>query len=207
MLLIVLLLRSFLVEPFRIPSGSMKPTLLVGDFILVNKFTYGIRLPVVGTKIIDWSAPKRGDVMVFKYPVNPQEYFIKRVIGLPGDTIEYKNKTLYINGELIEKQLIDKKHIIDEYDEKFMVNHWREQLPGLDHEVYERLSTGRDVIGVKVPLNHYFMMGDNRDDSDDSRIWGFVPESDIVGQAFAIWLSWDGQETRVRWGRMGTAIH
>jgi len=205
-LLVVFLLRAFVVEPFRIPSGSMKPTLLVGDFILVNKFTYGIRLPVINKKIITYNEPERGDVMVFRYPVNPNDNFIKRVIGVPGDRITYRDKILSVNDSVVHKSLVDKETVINDDGQSVTVKHWLESLPGKTHAIYERLTPGLDAVGIVVPEGHYFMMGDNRDDSDDSRVWGFVPEDHIVGKAFGIWMSWDGIKDRLRFDRMGTGV-
>lgn len=195
LLAIVFALRSFLIEPFQIPSESMVPTLEVGDFIAVNKFAYGIRLPVIQLKIIDIGQPKRGDVVVF-FPPHEERYFIKRLIGLPGDTVRYSNNVLYINGKEVEQELIG-------YDEEersgacwssFAL--YRETLGGDDHiarKCVEPTPLGREGSWT-VPEGHYFMMGDNRDNSLDSRAWSdpFVPDRNIVGKAFAIWMHWDG---------------
>lgn len=194
----VLVLRSFLVEPFQIPSGSMRPTLEVGDFILVNKFAYGIRLPVVDTKIIEVSDPQRGDVMVFRYPVDPAVNYIKRVVGLPGDHIHYsRDKRLYINGDLVSETLLG-----DEPGSLGSARLYRERLGEVEHMVRKEMRRYRIMPGREwvVPDGHYFMVGDNRDNSNDSRFWsdpsvaaelqGMVPDSYIVGKAFAIWLSW-----------------
>ena len=205
-LLFVFLLRSFVIEPFRIPSGSMKPSLLVGDFILVNKYTYGIRLPVWNKKVYPINEPQHGDVMVFRYPVYPNDHFIKRVIGLPGDRITYHDQTLYVNDQEIKKELIDTETILDDDGKKVSIRRYLEHLETMTHDVYERLDKGRDVINIVVPPKHYFMMGDNRDDSDDSRVWGFVPEENIVGKAFWVWMSWDGADTRIRFERLGKTI-
>ena len=184
-LFIVFVLRSFIVEPFQIPSPSMVPTLLVGDYILVNKFTYGIRLPVIRTKVLDVNEPQRGDVMVFFPPHMNDTYFIKRVIGLPGDTVSYRDKQLYVNGEKLTRAPaddpgLDKRYLIEE-----------ELIGGNQHLMQlDRLRPGGDFSEVVKP-GHYFMMGDNRDNSSDSRFWGQVPERDIVGKAFAIWMQWD----------------
>lgn len=179
-LLVVLLLRSFLIEPFQIPSGSMLPTLKVGDFILVNKFAYGLRLPVLRTQILNTGKdPVTGDIMVFKYPKNPKINYIKRVIGVPGDEIVYSSKKLTINGiELDYRHLAETSHL----------NLAEEQLGDVNHRIQfdsrRLLRSGQ----WRVPEGHYFVMGDNRDNSLDSRSWGFVPESHIVGEAFAIWM-------------------
>ncbi|MGO2242544.1 MAG: signal peptidase I [Halomonas sp.] len=187
-LLIVLVVRSFIVEPFQIPSGSMRPTLEVGDFILVNKFAYGLRLPVVNTRFIDVDDPERGDVMVFRFPDEPSVNFIKRVVGLPGDRIRYEGKQLYINDEPIAKELAEEGP--EASPEQLLL---AETLGGADHFVYNNpRDPGPQMREVEVPAGHYFMMGDNRDHSNDSRYWGFVPEENIVGRAFAVWMHWDG---------------
>ncbi len=187
-LLVVLLLRSFLVEPFQIPSGSMRPTLEVGDFILVNKFTYGLRLPVINTEVVDFGEPERGDVMVFRFPQEPSVNFIKRVIGLPGDRIRYEGKQLYINGEPVTKELVNANPDTAPGEMEF-----DELLGDAAHVIYNNpRDPGPQVRELTVPKGHYFMMGDNRDHSNDSRYWGFVPEDNIVGKAFAVWMHWDG---------------
>lgn len=204
---LVFVLRSFLFEPFKIPSGSMLPTLFVGDFILVNKFTYGIRLPVLDKKIISINEPQRGDVMVFKFPKDPTQNYIKRIVGLPGDTITYKNKKLSVNGVVNQyetqpdflhegtqlsysKQFSEKsgktihKILNDDDRPAGIVMFGEADFPYADRCIY-------DVEGVTctVPQGHYFMMGDNRDNSQDSRYWGFVPDQNVVGKAFFIWMN------------------
>ncbi|KAA0019151.1 signal peptidase I [Salinicola corii] len=187
-LLIVLVLRSFVIEPFQIPSGSMRPTLEVGDFILVNKFSYGLRLPVINTEIADVGEPKRGDVMVFRFPQDPSVNFIKRVIGLPGDRIRYENKQLYVNGKPVPKSMTDPDPAEAPGEELF-----EEHLGDVDHRIFNNpQSPGPQMREIVVPDHEYFMMGDNRDHSNDSRYWGFVPEKNIVGKAFAVWMHWDG---------------
>lgn len=186
-LALVLVLRSFLVEPFQIPSGSMEPGLIKGDFILVNKFSYGFRLPVLGTKVIEVDDPKRGDVMVFIPPHDPR-YFIKRVIGLPGDTIKYVNKKLYINGDLVKDQLIG---AYPKGAPKLLVfNEHAPESKTFPVQQYNGVPSRGDGEWV-VPDKHYFMLGDNRDNSGDSRFWGFVPDENIVGKAFAVWMHWE----------------
>ena len=203
-ILIVFVLRSFIVEPFKIPSASMLPTLHVGDFILVNKFTYGIRLPAVNKKIIDINEPQRGDVMVFRYPEDPSLDYIKRVVGVPGDKVAYQNKRLTINGKPVEttrvddylhperlyysKQFVEKSdgvehHTLNDVDAPDFVSN-ATQFPYRNDCLYNNAG-----LICTVPAGHYFMMGDNRDNSRDSRFWGFVPEENIVGKAFFIWLN------------------
>lgn len=185
-LLVVFVLRSFLVEPFQIPSSSMVPTLKVGDYILVNKYTYGIRLPVIRTKVLDLNEPERGDVMVFFPPHMNDTYFIKRVIGLPGDVVVYENRRLSVNGTDIPLEPTDKAE-----PESVRYQLASEKLGKSEHLIQvSRVQASRDFT-VTVKPDHYFMMGDNRDNSSDSRIWGQVPEKDIVGKAFAIWMHWE----------------
>ena len=183
---LVLVLRSFVIEPFQIPSSSMVPTLKVGDFILVNKWTYGIRLPVLRTKIIELNSPERGDVMVF-FPPHEERYFIKRVIGLPGDEIHVLDGVLYINGDKMSQKVLDGE--IPAARSVVM----SEDLYGLEHSMQKRILPTRlsQNFTAVVPQGHYFMMGDNRDNSSDSRVWGPVPEQRIVGKAFARWMFWD----------------
>ncbi len=205
-ILVVLVIRSFVAEPFRIPSGSMLPTLHVGDFILVNKFAYGIRLPVINTKIIEVSEPKRGDVLVFRYPKNPKVDYIKRVVGLPGDTVGYFNKTIYINGKVITQQAKEKNTsmlaVVPASSELYV-----ETLGLHSHELLidpmRRLIEGE----MLVPADEYFVMGDNRDNSNDSRFWGTVPEANLVGKAFFIWMSWDWNDGGIVWERLGESIN
>jgi signal peptidase I len=197
-------LRSFLFEPFKIPSGSMIPTLLVGDLILVNKFTYGVRLPVINTKLTDGTPPARGDVMVFRYPPQPSLDYIKRVVGVPGDEVAYLNKRLTVNG-----QPVSKEPVADFFDQDVMryFKQYEEVLNGRRHRLLNdegvpaavtmamdfpnKQNCRYSVEGFvcKVPEGHYFMMGDNRDNSADSRVWGFVPDANIVGKAFFIWMN------------------
>ncbi len=200
----VFFLRSFVVEPFKIPSGSMMPTLLVGDMILVNKFTYGLRLPVLNSKVTEGNAVQRGDVIVFRFPPKPQLDYIKRVVGLPGDTVAYINKRLTINGKVIETQGIP-----DFFDDQAMVyaKQLEENLGDKKHRLLnddnrpafvagasqfegrEGCQYSVEGVSCKVPAGHYFVMGDNRDNSLDSRYWGFVPDGNIVGKAFMIWMN------------------
>ncbi|MGO1461182.1 MAG: signal peptidase I [Marinobacter sp.] len=195
-LLVVLVLRSFLVEPFQIPSGSMLPTLEVGDFILVNKYAYGLRLPVVGTKVLDVGDPERGDVMVFRYPEDRKTNYIKRVIGLPGDTVRYNDKQLFINDKLVESEFVVRLPPVEVR---------RESLGGVEHDIL--LTMGRSGAAGEgewtLPEGEYFMMGDNRDNSNDSRYWGTVPDELIVGKAFAIWMHWESFTSLPSFKRVG----
>jgi signal peptidase I len=204
-IVIVLVLRSFLVEPFRIPSGSMIPTLMIGDFILVNKFIYGIRLPVINKKIISIDEPQRGDVAVFRYPKNPSVDYIKRVIGLPGDRISYFNKTIYINGEPMPQEIMGPYYQDDRpysRPDELRVEYFGDR----DHQIIIEPGVSLGEGEYRVPKGHYFMMGDNRDRSNDSRFWGVVPEENLVGKAFMVWMSWQWDQGGVVWGRIGESI-
>jgi signal peptidase I len=229
-ILIVFVIRSFGVEPFRIPSGSMMPNLLNGDFILVNKFSYGIRLPVLNMKIMDTSSPKRGDVVVFRFPPDPSTNFIKRLVGLPGDRVEYKKGVLTINGVRMDQG--DARPYYSPYPSELPGEHVRatENLDGVQHDILGA-TRGPSILFVEdfpmrenctysgadvtctVPAGHYFMMGDNRDNSRDSRAWGFVPDRNLVGRAFLIWFSVDTVTQdkplwqRIVWSRIGDSIH
>ncbi len=189
---VVLVLRSFVAEPFKIPSGSMLPTLTIGDYILVNKFAYGVRLPVLHTKIIELSEPKRGEIFVFRYPKDPSLNYIKRVIGLPGDKIEYYDKILYINGKSIP-QAYQNSYRIDDIG---IAQRLTEQLGDIEHEMLIMQHNPARNNKWIVPAGHYFAMGDNRDNSNDSRFWGFVPEENLVGKAFFIFFHW-GELNRI----------
>ncbi|AFU97878.1 signal peptidase I [Simiduia agarivorans] len=197
----VLVLRSFLVEPFQIPSASMVPTLEVGDFILVNKYTYGIRLPVTNTKIFSVNEPERGDVMVFFPPHKPDTYYIKRVVGLPGDEIIIDKGALYINGKKMPQSFVASLPVSNP-----QINVLEEDLDGVEHIVHQNIHLGRYTQSGrwKVPAGHYFMMGDNRDNSSDSREWGPVSEEAIVGKAFAIWMHWETFFSVPSFHRVGT---
>ncbi|MFT3792468.1 MAG: signal peptidase I [Rudaea sp.] len=229
-ILIVLLFRSFIAEPFKIPSGSMIPTLQIGDFILVNKFAYGLRLPVLNTKIIETGSPKRGDVFVFVYPgfkcvVDGKEVrmqrscgsygntpvqkmnYIKRVIGLPGDTITYRNKTLYVNDREVPQTDVGPfggPFSQDPHTCNLAGADIREEaLAAADHRILHMPNQNGAEGTYVVPVGQYFAMGDDRDCSEDSRYWGFVPEQNLVGRAFVIWMNWDGG---IDFKRLGTLI-
>jgi signal peptidase I len=210
-ILVVFLLRSFLFEPFKIPSGSMIPTLLVGDLILVNKFYYGIRLPVINKKIIANHQPERGDVMVFRYPRNPSVDYIKRVVGIPGDEISYRNQLLYLNGVLVPSQPASDFYNEDtlRYEKQYIEGSGAQSHHILvdrtqpsyaraidDYAFRENCTYTVEGVTCNVPAGHYFMMGDNRDHSEDSRYWGFVPDENIVGRAFLVWMNF-GNVSRI----------
>ena len=203
-ILVVFVLRSFIVEPFKIPSGSMIPTLQIGDFILVNKYHYGIRIPIVNKKIVEIASPSRGDVMVFRYPEDPSLDYIKRVVGTPGDVVNYRDKRLSVNGVQVPvRRLSDYLH----RERMQFANRYTENLNGVEHEILidedapamvQMIRTfpysadcnyNSEGFECKVPAGHYFMMGDNRDNSADSRVWGFVPDENVVGKAFFVWLN------------------
>lgn len=204
-ILAVLVIRSFIVEPFRIPSESMLPTLHNGDFILVNKFAYGIKLPVLNSEVIATGDPQRGDVFVFRYPEDPSKDYIKRVIGLPGDTVGYFNKIIYINGEAIAQQVkqkdIDLTGIVPA--KSILLT---EKLAGAHHDILINPDRYPEEVEVIIPEGAYFAMGDNRDNSSDSRVWGTVPEENVVGKAVFIWMSWSWSEGGIVWDRLGKSI-
>jgi len=204
-ILAVLLLRSFLAEPFRIPSGSMIPTLEVGDFILVNKYAYGLRDPVFHFKFLQVGLPRRGDVVVFRFPLDPTKDFIKRVIGLPGDRIVYRDKHLTVNGEAMP--VSEDGVYTASGSVPGVVYRFEEAIGPVQHRILVNPARPAEDFTFQVPEGHYFMMGDNRDGSDDSRRWGTVPERNLVGKAFFIWMSWDGERLRPDFSRIGNSIH
>ena len=203
--LIVLVLRSFIVEPFRIPSNSMMPTLLTGDFILVNKFNYGIRLPVIDTKIVDVGLPERGDVVVFRFPEDPSTPFIKRVVGVPGDRIAYYDKVLYVNDKPMEQRLIGRYVGVGSGAVMSGASLRWEQLPDVEHHILVQPEAHTVQGTAVVPEGHYFVLGDNRDNSRDSRYWGTVSEELLIGEAFRIWMNWDFGHG-IDWKRIGKSI-
>ncbi|HCX86549.1 MAG TPA: signal peptidase I [Gammaproteobacteria bacterium] len=205
-ILAVFLLRAFIVEPFRIPSGSMLPSLFIGDFILVSKSSYGIKLPILKHQIVPMGNPERGDVMVFRFPKDPKTNFIKRVIGTPGDVVSYHNKRLSINGEPLPLETVELLDWPTEAQDG-RVKTFLEQIDTDTHTILIDTRSASRSMRVKVPQGHYFVMGDNRDHSNDSRYWGFVPEEFVVGKAFFIWFSWDSAGGGgVNWGRIGNLI-
>ncbi|HCY14141.1 MAG TPA: signal peptidase I [Gammaproteobacteria bacterium] len=206
-ILVVFLLRSFVIEPFRIPSGSMLPSLYIGDFILVSKFSYGLRLPIINRLIVATGRPDRGDVMVFRFPRDPKTNFIKRVVGLPGDVLVYRDKQLMINGQAATLQNTWRLEGEPADAAGSAVVEYLEQLGDSSHGVLLDSKRQSRSIRVSVPEGQYFVMGDNRDHSNDSRFWGFVPEENIVGRAFFVWFSWDfSGDDWVNWKRIGTII-
>ena len=209
--LMVFLFRSFLYEPFVIPSGSLEPTLEIGDFVLVNKFDYGLRKPISHEVMLPISDPKRGEIMVFLNPRNPRIYFIKRVIGLPGDRISYVNKILYINGKEMPQIVLGSRDRTAQNRRYGFIEERQENLDGVVHNILVRPNASeQDYYDIQIPPKHYFVMGDNRDDSDDSRYWGTVPDHHIVGRARYIWFSWDTQTSnwlkKIRFNRMFKSI-
>ncbi|MBK5970560.1 MULTISPECIES: signal peptidase I [Thiorhodovibrio] len=216
-ILAVLVLRSFVVEPFRIPSGSMMPTLLVGDFILVNKFSYGLRWPVLNSKFLELGEPQRGDVVVFRFPQDESVDYIKRVIGVPGDVVYYSDKHVIINGERVETMPLGTYQGVGSGKRLTGESLALENLDGVKHDILFNplvpdLPPGCRILAqgpVQIPEGYYFVMGDNRDNSNDSRCWGLVPEANLVGKAFAIWMSWDGKRSGlpIAFGRIGDVIH
>jgi signal peptidase I len=214
-ILAVLVIRSFIAEPFRIPSSSMMPTLLIGDFILVNKFAYGLRVPVVNEKIVSIGAPERGDIIVFRYPgMSPDDPdkgtdFIKRVVGVPGDEVAYRNKVVYVNGQPVVQE--DRGTYVGEHSGQDMSGSLLkvEKLPGAEHQILQRRYDGYVPMREgtwTVGQGEYFVLGDNRDNSKDSRFWGMVPEENLVGKAFLIWMNYDGKDSSIDFSRIGSTI-
>lgn len=204
LLLLVLVLRSFIFEPFRIPSGSMKPTLLVGDFILVSKFAYGVRLPVIHKKVLDVGEVERGDVAVFRYPRDPGLDYIKRIVGVPGDRVVYKDKTLTVNGIVAEQT------VVGQYDDPYgsQPNSMEiiEMLGDVEHKILTTETGHNFDVDLTIPEGMYFAVGDNRDNSNDSRRWGMVPEENLVGKAFMVWMHFNWNNGGVMWSRIGDRI-
>lgn len=197
-LFLVFIIRTFIIEPFKIPSGSMMPTLIAGDFIAVNKFSYGLRLPVFNKEIYKLGSPKRGDVFVFHYPKDPSIDYIKRVIGLPGDKIRYENKQLSVNGQILSHEFLGTynyqlKDDMEIYAKKIREENIEHSYSILTHDV------PAETVEFLVPDGHYFAMGDNRDNSSDSRVWGFVPDNLLVGKAFVIWLNFNDFDRIGNW--------
>ena len=212
-LLTVWVIRSFLIQPYRVPTGSLQPTVAPGDFLLVQQFAYGLKFPIGNKQLMATHQPQRGDIALFYYPVDPNVVFVKRVIGVPGDHIQFNHEVLWINGK--EMQQTNIGSTIDNEpaeegnpEEHIRVQEKEENLNGIKHKIY---MTNIDTplsqdFNIHVPPGQYFMMGDNRDNSDDSRVWGFVPENFFIGKAFRVWMSWDAIEHKVRWDRIGLGV-
>ena len=217
-LLLVLIIRSFIIQPYRVPTGSLEPTVIPGDLILVNQYKYGLRLPAWNKKVVTIAEPKRGQIALFHWPVNPKATFVKRVIGVPGDKISYINKVFYINGKQATQKLLGyAKDNSGRSSSGWRVAIYEENLLGTKHKIYVcpkgatdcPNSTTHDFYNLVVPKGMYFMVGDNRDNSDDSRDWGFVAEKDFIGKAFLIWMSWDSNASllhKIRWRRIGIRL-
>lgn len=206
-LLFVWIIRSFLVQPYRVPTGSLEPTIMPGDFIAVSQFSYGLRLPVLHTKIMAVGNPQHGNIALFHWPPHPKIIFVKRVIGVPGDHIVYHHKVLTINGVVCKQKFIRKTYDYYSGPMPRPVNLMQEDLLGHKHYIWVQAYGGETQdINVTVPAGKYFMMGDNRDDSDDSRMWGFVPDNNLIGKAMFVWMSWDTLTNSVRWKRIGTRL-
>jgi signal peptidase I len=204
--LIVLVIRSFIAQPYRVPTGSLEPTVLPNDFLLVTQYSYGLRLPVTNTRIIKISEPKRGEIAVFHFPLDPQVDYVKRIVGLPGDHIVYKNKTLYVNG-VEAKQTYVGPAIDYEPEGDIPVELYEEDLMGIKHPILINPNlVDNHTYDLIVPPDMYFAVGDNRDGSYDSRYWGFVPEANLVGRAQYILLSYDNKAKKLRWSRSGQAL-
>ena len=209
--LVVFLIRSFVIQPYTVPSGSLEPTVVPGDFMLVNQYSYGITMPIWNKQLIAVGKPQRGQIALFYYPVNPQLTFVKRVIGLPGDRISYIDRVLYINGKKMTQTFVKDRSDIEQGEATTDVKIYQEDLDGLKHDIQiDQRKSSVNFKDLVVPKGEYFMMGDNRDNSDDSRYWGFVPENDFLGKAMFIWLSWDKSATqwshKVRWERIGDSL-
>ncbi len=203
-LIIFMLVRSFIIQPYRVPSGSLEPTIDTGDFILVKQYAYGIKMPISHNELVPVGKPQRGDIALFYYPKNPNYIYVKRVIGLPGDHVVYKNKVLMINGEVIPKKDLGWINNINQYGQTEEVKLYEENLEGIKHEIIiQPFTPDYRSVDMVVPKHQYFVMGDNRDNSNDSRFWGTVPETSFIGKAFLVWLSWDPHNWNIRWQRIG----
>lgn len=207
-ILLVFLIRSFVVEPFKIPSGSMLPTLRVGDFILVNKFAYGLRIPLLGWELTEGKSPQRGDIVVFQYPPNPSVDYIKRVVATPQDTLAFRGNDVVVNKQVVPNKFVDWFSYRNSHGSVQQAKLFLEHVDSHPYRViYTPNQSGRHIShAIRIPPEEYFVMGDNRDNSNDSRYWGTVPEENILGEAFLVWWSWDGWENAPRWQRLGTLI-
>lgn len=206
-LLLVWVIRSFLFQPYHVPTGSLEPTIMPGDFIAVKQYSYGLRFPIGNYKLVNTGEPKVGQIALLYYPVNPAMVFVKRVIGVPGDHIVYRKKVLYINGVEAKQKYLSTGEDVEPGQAPIFVERREEDLNGVKHQIFVQPTGGlTQDFDLIVPPGNYFMMGDNRDDSDDSRVWGFVPEQNLIGQAFRIIISWDPFNHRMVWDRTGKAI-
>lgn len=206
-ILIIWFVRSFIIQPYRVPTGSLEPTVMPGDFLAVNQYIYGVRLPVLHSKLFNVSQPKRGDIVVFRPPHDPSQIFVKRVIGLPGETLDYKNKKIYINGKLMPQEFIGTD--IDHYTipTPKPVIRVSETLNGKSHDIFlNPYGDNFPNFSTTIPKGHYFMMGDNRDNSGDSRVWGPVAEKNLIGKAMMIIMNWDAFKWTVHWNRIGIKL-
>ena len=209
--LIVILLRSFVAQPYRVPTGSLEPTILPGDFLVVTQYNYGLKVPVWQKTLIPVGMPKHGQIALFYYPVTDKYTFVKRVIGVPGDHISYINKVLYINGKEMKQTYLGMADEIEPGSSSIKMKKYQEDLEGVKHDIYvSPQAPASDFKDLVVPKGHYFMMGDNRDRSDDSRYWGFVPGNTFIGRARWLWLSWNSDAKhfwkKIRWQRFGTPL-
>ena len=206
-LLIILIIRSFLFQPYLVPTGSLEPTIMPGDMILVNQYDYGLRIPLWNKKIVDIGKPKRGQIALFRWPVNPTATFVKRVIGISGDRISYQNKVFSINGKKISQKFIKNILEIGNDSKSWPAKEYEENLNGIKHLIILRSDRpAQNFKDLIIPKDEYLMIGDNRDDSDDSRSWGFVPAHNLIGRAILVWMSWDHQKDRIRWERIGNRL-
>lgn len=210
-LLLVFCIRSFLFQPYRVPTGSLEPTVMPGDFIFVNQYHYGVRFPIWDKKLFSVGTPARGQIALFYYPVDHAFTFVKRVIGLPGDHISYINKVLYINGKKQPQQFLQNVTRLNDFGQLTTYQEYQEDLNGVKHDIFVRSdASSHNFYNVVVPPHEYFMMGDNRDESDDSRFWGFVPDQTFIGHALLIWMSWDANAAHwydyIRWNRIGNKL-
>jgi len=205
LLLFVLVLRSFLFEPFKVPTGSLEPTVMPGDFILSNKYTYGVKMPVWGTELIDMGKPKNGEIAIFRTPVDNKTWMVKRVIGVPGDKIDYVDKKFTVNGVPSNYKLLETSKDTNDGTRYWDVKIYEEEIFGAKHKIFINDKRFSSDFHITVPEGYYFMVGDNRDNSDDSRFWGFVPEHNFEGRAMLVWFSWDQYDWKnIRWSRSGT---
>lgn len=210
-LLLVFLIRSFVFQPYRVPSGSLEPTVIPGDLIFVNQFSYGLHFPIWNKRLFSVGTPQPGQIALFYFPVNNRINFVKRVIGVPGDKISYIDKVLYLNGQKIPQRFVQNVTRVNDFGQLTSYEEYEETINGVKHDIFVRPDvSGVNFYNVVVPADHYFMMGDNRDESDDSRYWGPVPSNEFIGHALLIWMSWNSTPAHwydyIRWNRIGTLL-